>query len=153
MKNLIYLFREFIQGIKNIYAYLPVIYKDRDWDFSFYEQLMLFKFKRMHKTLSKRHWPTEVNYERTRSLKALKICINILERRTNDFYFDNFSYLIDQDIAFVKVGEFYEIGKDYQISSNMKKYNTLKAKSWAIEKRDYKLYHKLILEYSEYWWD
>lgn len=153
MKNLIYFFREFIQGVKNIYAYLPIIYKDRDWDYIFYEQLMLFKFKRMYKLLSKGHWESPVNFERTNSLKALKICINILERRSNDFYFSNFSYLIDQDLVFKKVGEFYEINEDYQISSNMKKYNIYKAKSWSIEKRDYALYHKLILEYNEYWWD
>jgi hypothetical protein len=107
----------------------------------------------MYKCLNKKRWPCDCDFEKNHSLKALRICIKILERRKNDFYFDLIKDLVDQDMAFIEVGNGYRLSPDYQISSNMEKYNRVKNDSWAIEKRDYKLYHKLILEYSEYWWD
>jgi|694.fasta_scaffold00850_14 hypothetical protein len=153
MRNLLHSIKLFFIGLKNVYEYFPIIYKDRDWDFSFYEKLMLFKLKRMYKCLNKKRWPCDCDFEKNHSLKALRICIKILERRKNDFYFDLIKDLVDQDMAFIEVGNGYRLSPDYQISSNMEKYNRVKNDSWAIEKRDYKLYHKLILEYSEYWWD
>ena len=53
----------------------------------------------------------------------------------------------------VKTDLGYEISKDYKISSDVAKYYLLKNRAWDIEKRDYVLYHKLVLEYSEFWWD
>lgn len=153
MRNLLHSIKLFFIGLKNVYDYFPIIYNDRDWDFSFYEKLMLFKLKRMYKCLNKKQWSCNCNFEKNHSIKALRICIKILERRQDDFYFDLIKDLVDLEMSFVKVPNGYKISPYYEISSDMEKYNRVKTDSWAIEKRDYNLYHKLILEYNEYWWD
>jgi hypothetical protein len=145
-------FKIIYKGLKNIIQYAPLIYKDRDWDYSFYEKLMLFKLKRMYKSLLKSHVMSDFNNDRTQSLKALKICITILKRRKNDFYFGLFSDYIDQKLIFIKVDLGYQLSPDYRISSDEKNYYKCKSNARAIEKRDFELYHKLLLQYSEYWW-
>ena len=146
-------FKIIYKGLKNIIQYAPLIYKDRDWDYSFYEKLTLFKLKRMYKCLSKNHVKSDYDNSRTLSLKALKICITILERRQNDFYFDLFSHLFDQKMTFIKVDTGYQLSPKYRISSNENELYKRKNDAISIEKRDNKLYHDLLLEYTEYWWD
>lgn len=60
-----------------------------------------------------------------KALKALRICINILERRTK------YSY------------------NDYNFPKGQKKYIGMS----IIEDRDKEILYKLIEEYSEDWWD
>ena len=38
--------REFITGIKNLWAWFPIIWKDRDWDGWFIYQIIEFKLTR-----------------------------------------------------------------------------------------------------------
>ena len=39
--------RRFFKGIKNIFAYMGIIYRDNDWDYDFFIELVEFKLKRM----------------------------------------------------------------------------------------------------------
>lgn len=113
-------------GITNLIQWLPIIWQDRDWDHAYLEELMLFKLTRMYKRFSNPE-ETYVDWdgEHAKDLKALRICITILERRKNNFY--------------------YEI-QDYY------RYLFLDTES-TIEYRDWKLFNKLMTEHCPAWWD
>lgn len=49
MKKIYYSIISFLTGIKNFFIYAPVIYKDRDFDYTFFYQLMRVKLEKMSK--------------------------------------------------------------------------------------------------------
>jgi len=120
-----------IRGIKNLIKWFPIIWKDRDWDQAYIEYMLQFKLEQMYKRF-KDPYRTDVDWDypsSKKSLKALKICITILERRRAEFYIslwdsnkeeltDELMYLIDN-----------------------------------VERRDWKILHSLIHQYMEGWWD
>jgi hypothetical protein len=69
------------------------------------------------------NWDTA---EGQKALKALKICITILERRNNSFYVD----LVDDDMSFKQLDMIYNV-----------------------EARDEKILGALIGKYISWWWD
>lgn len=76
-----------IQGFKNLYYYLPTIWRDRDDDFYYTQELLLKKLKKQYKFLQK-----ELHTDYKKQLQALRVCILILERDLNyhycNYYFD-----------------------------------------------------------------
>lgn len=45
MKNILYNVKRFISNIKNVIRWLPVIWKDRDWDDYYIFEVLKFKLK------------------------------------------------------------------------------------------------------------
>jgi hypothetical protein len=114
----------FISSVRNLIAYFPIIWKDRDFDFSFYTRLQLFKLKRMYKVLNQKH----SNVEWKKSVQALRLCILILERQKDDWYYDMISKRSsDPDDSL----EIY----------------------YSIKDRDWKMYNDLMYTYHNFWWD
>ena len=127
IKNI--MINEFIQGIKNIIYWFPIIWKDRDYDHAYIEYMMEHKFKAMYKRFNDPN-ATYVNWETdhaAKALKALKICLIILERRREEFYITNL-YNIHFDADQVK-------------------------DVIDIEDRDWRILNRLIEKYMLYWWD
>lgn len=48
-------FYDLIRGMKNLYDYAPLIYRDRDWDHIYLAELLEFKLARMEKCLRNGH--------------------------------------------------------------------------------------------------
>lgn len=112
-------------GIKNLIKYLPVIWTTRAWDHAYIDYLLLFKLKEMYPCLKDGHAaPLPANPEYWQGIKAMRICITILERRKNDFY----SHIWNGS------------KEDIVITDN-------------IEKRDWNLFCELFKTYHCYWWD
>ena len=54
-----YRVRNFFASIARVFSYLPVIWKDRDWDYGFLLDLLEFKLKRIKKYfLESKNWKT-----------------------------------------------------------------------------------------------
>ena len=126
-----YPFRRVVWGIKNLWKWFPIIWNDRDWDHAYIEYLLLTKLQSMYNRFSDPHktyvdWNTK---HAAKALKALRICITILERRRSSFYVG----LWDSDKE--ELTDEIMIKVDYT------------------EQRDWKLLHKLMEQYMEYWWD
>ena len=80
----------FKNSIKNLIKWFPIIWQDRDWDHGYVEDMLLFKLNNMYKRFSDPN-ATYVDWNSKHAkpaLKALKICIQILERRKNNYYTD-----------------------------------------------------------------
>jgi hypothetical protein len=53
--------RSFFDGVSNLIAWAPIIFRDRDWDHSFLLKILEFKFRRMKKCLgAARHIDSDV---------------------------------------------------------------------------------------------
>ena len=121
--------RYFKNSIKNLIKWFPIIWNDMDCDCSYVEDILLFKLNNMYKRFSDPD-ATCVNWEieHTKSaLKALKLCIQILERRRDNYYTDYWWNRGKED-------------KDLKISDQL-------------EQRDWKLFCLLMEKYFAYWWD
>jgi hypothetical protein len=124
MKSLI---RSWYRGIKNIWKWFPIVWRDRDFDNYYIEQVLYFKLKNTYNFFISKNSVTNWEIEnQKKSLKALRICITILDRRLNDFYIMNF----------VPTESFEETKKIY-----------------AIEERDERVLGALLGKYLSYWWD
>jgi hypothetical protein len=157
MDYIINLFKSFRIGIKNLFYYFKVVWKDRQWDYSFIETLLILKYKKMYShMISKRCLKHE---ELDKNIQALRICINILKRREEDFYTDiwhlragqymefNWTPAEEQDEYSAYVLSIAENLDEIDVNYSKHKYADL------IRDRDWKTYNKLIQKYHEKWWD
>ena len=53
-----YYHRDFINGIKNLWSWFPVIWKDRDWDQTFIYEVLIHKLEKQAKYIGEREWHT-----------------------------------------------------------------------------------------------
>ena len=126
-----HMIKKFIQRLRHLYKWLPIIWKDYDYDHAFIEYMLKHKLQSMYDRFSDPE-KTQVNWETEhalRALKALRICITILERRRSTFYID----LWDDE--------------------NEKLTDEIMIKIVSTEDRDWKLLWKLMDKFMLYWWD
>lgn len=120
-------YKSLYKGIKNIIRWTPIIWKDRDSDYEFIERVLYYKLANTYNFFVSKNSITnwEVK-EQKEALKALRICIVILERRLNYFYVD--------------------------ICENIDSPHIIKY-SFEIEKRDKERLGYLMGKYISHWWD
>jgi hypothetical protein len=119
--------RRIIRGIKNLIKWFRVIYNDRDDDNVYLEYILYKKLYGMHK------YQKQYNYHvNDKSLQALEICIAILERRLNEWYFDVY---LDSE---------HKYNESRKISFILTLHD--------IEKRDWRILWRLIEKWGQYWW-
>jgi len=147
--------RRFFLSISNLFYYFKVIWKDRPWDMAYIEYLLLAKYKRMYKHMTSDRCMASVDQDEYN--QAMRICINILERRRKDFYTDlwdfnygRFSEIIWSDDEEEGILAKYE--KKDKDQANQDYTGTAPYYS-LIEIRDWKIYCKLVEKYHNHWWD
>lgn len=123
--------RKLIRGIKNLIKWFKTIYNDRDDDNVFLEYILYKKLCGIHKH-QKQH---NQHADSAKSLQALEICIAILERRLNDWYFDEI-YLTSRHK--------YTTDESRKISFILTLHD--------VENRDWKILWRLIEQWGQYWW-
>ena len=81
-RNLHWRVRYFIIGVKNIFKWIPTLYKDKDWDGWYIYNILQKKieFQRQEIIYANRH--TEVD----RDNRDMTIALNLLERVKEDYY-------------------------------------------------------------------
>jgi len=89
-RNLYYGFRNTYEGIWNIIRWSPIIFRDRDWDWSHLAEIMEYKLRRMHKTFRKSNHYVGCQKD---ALDML-ICAEILRRMINDNWDDGVNFKI-----------------------------------------------------------
>jgi hypothetical protein len=142
----------FLIGIKNIIVYIPVIYKDRDWDFYFLKKIMRFKLLRMSRYFYK-YGITEYN---DLTIKRINFCIKILDRMEDEYESYNHpeykQWLSDTVISFEPYDEnFKTIIFDRELEKDKRDfyYNWYKHNY----NRDKKLLFDIMIKYIDTWWD
>lgn len=151
--------KRFFNKISNIISYFPILWNDKQWDYVYINNLLLFKLEKTKNHFDKRkhkeYWSfgKEQSEERQKAYKALRICIEILKREKDDFYFNTYTYLMDNEIVWEDVDEeFVQLSESWKISSNMELFNKKEKLAERCIKRDEKLFGVLFSMYKKYWW-
>lgn len=119
--------KRIFRKLKNLYRWFPVIWYDRDYDHAYIEHILYHKLVNTYNFFISDKAVTNWDEQHAaKSLKALHICILILERRLDNFYL--------------------------KLCSDIYSFEETK-KITGIETRDQKLLGYLLGEYLSQWWD
>ena len=70
------------QGLKNLWYWLPVIWKDRNWDQHFIYEVLKHKLKAQSNYIGRRDWHTRAQQD----ARNMRICVKLIEKIQDDFY-------------------------------------------------------------------
>ena len=120
-------------GIENLFIWLPVTWKDRDWDWYYLSRLMRFKLLRMADECEKYSY----HVRKDKDVKQMRIVAELLRRMEDQPYYDN---------------------ADARIGGDRKKDPQIKGKSlWCEhirmqEKQDDEYLGKMLSKNMRSWW-
>jgi hypothetical protein len=77
-----YWYRNCKQGVKNLWYWLPVIWKDRDWDTHFIYEVMKHKLKAQAKYIGDRDFHTRAQQDARR----MRICVKLIQACQDEPY-------------------------------------------------------------------
>ena len=98
--------RDIAQGFRNLWKWLPIIWKDRDWDDHFIFEVLKFKIKNTADYTEKKQrfvgWENEVRY--------MRICEKLMGRIQNEYYQTEYQDYYDFDMSTVPAEDgLYEV--------------------------------------------
>lgn len=157
-----YLIKDTIKGISNLVFYFKTIWNDRSYDFRYIEEIYLTKFKRILQFYDE-YETYPVQHENWRKQQqVVRIMINILERRKTSWYSDVVYTRITHkrriffELIEGKVDEngdnYYTLGSEGLTDEEEQKSKELHILMGNCEKRDWKIYCKLMEKYHETLW-
>ena len=76
--------RQFFRRFKNLLRWLPIIWKDEDWDHTYIYNILKFKLQNQADYLEERNHFVGVE----REVEKMRTCIKLLERLKEDYYGD-----------------------------------------------------------------
>lgn len=74
--------KRFFENIKNIFHWLPVIWKDRDWDDWYIYEVLRFKLERTSKYLKKNNLFVGVE----RECQYIDTCVRLIKKLQDEYY-------------------------------------------------------------------
>jgi hypothetical protein len=77
-----YFFRNIVRSVKNLYRWLPIIWKDRDWDDHYIFEILKFKLQNTAHYTESRKWFVGHEHEAAR----IKLCIKLIGRIQEEYY-------------------------------------------------------------------
>ena len=165
-----YLHRNFITGVKNLWSWFPVIWKDRDWDDSFIYEVLIHKLEKQAKYIGERDWHTRAK----RDAEKMLLCARLARIQQQDLYSMEYMDYLDQDFEFIPTDEneewftmestitrddlidyFYKYRRQYKLIDKTDKDNHHIAIEIALinQERSRKLLFKIMEENISGWWD
>lgn len=135
-----------LESIKNLIVWFLIIWKDRQWDHSYYEDLLLHKIKLQKDYFQRRQyfvgWENEVRW--------MSVCITLLTKLKNSEYWEDEYY--NKKPSKRGFGEYYSQPKfqDY-IEACCNKEGFVASDLWENKART--LFWKIFTWRYERWWD
>ncbi len=86
-------FREFIQGVRNLIKWFPIIWKDRDWDHYYIYEILKHKLKFQSKYIKEKDRHTRAQQHS----RNMKICVSLIQKIQDGYYeLEYMNYCIDK---------------------------------------------------------
>lgn len=76
-----YKIKRFILGIKKLISWIPIIWKDRDWDHFFIYEILKQKLIQQSKHLGQYN---------ERDVERINLCISLINKVQNEYYIDQY---------------------------------------------------------------
>ena len=96
-----YYHKDFINGVKNLWNWFPVIWKDRDHDQHFIYEVLIHKLEKQAKYIGERDWHTRAK----RDAEKMLLCARLARIQQEDTYSYEFMEYLDQDFEFIPTDE------------------------------------------------
>lgn len=161
---------DFIKGIKNIWNWFPVIWKDRDWDQTFIYEVLIHKLEKQA-TYIHQHG----NHVRAkRDAEKMFLCARLAHIQQEELYMDEYHDTYEMKFEFVPTDEtgrwftmetemlsenFIDYFAKYQRQYRLMDKTDLDKQEIAVtiarnnQERSRKLLFKIMEENIEYWWN
>lgn len=79
-----YLHRDIKQGIKNLWKWFPVVWKDRDWDSHYIFEILKHKLKAQANYIERNNRYIGVEHD----VRNMRICISLIQRIQDEYYIE-----------------------------------------------------------------
>jgi hypothetical protein len=144
-------------GIRNLWRWFPIIWKDRDWDQYYIFELLKFKFKNMEHNF--RNYAHIADADKVAD--DLKVCQLLLKRLIEDDYYDNVykwhdkkwgELEVDWDKSPIKFSRRYVNSKEEKEKEH-KEYMRLYNREEMLRKQDIRYLFHIITRKITMWWD
>jgi hypothetical protein len=77
-----YMHRSFITGVKNLWYWLPIIWKDRNWDDHYIFEILIHKLKAQSKYIGER----DIHTRAKRDSEVMMTCVRLMKKVQEEFY-------------------------------------------------------------------
>ena len=77
-----YMHREFIRGVKKLWYWFPIIWKDRDWDDHYIFEVLKHKLISQAKYIGDR----DIHTKTQQDARRMKLCISLIEKIQDETY-------------------------------------------------------------------
>lgn len=77
-----YMFRNFKIGVKNLYYWLPVIWKDRNWDHRYILEILKHKLESQSKYIGDR----DIHTRAKRDAEVMMTCVRLIDKVKEEYY-------------------------------------------------------------------
>ena len=77
-----YIIKEFIRGIKSVWYWLPIIWKDRNWDYRYIYTILQHKLKAQSAYIGSR----DIHTRAKRDAELMMTCVRLIEKIEEEFY-------------------------------------------------------------------
>lgn len=164
--------KRFRHGVQNLITWFPIIWKDKQWDHDFMEQILIKKL-----TLMADYFEEGNTICKDAHLYAQKIrtVVRLLEKYSENYYEMEYTQYFKQDFHIDKNGQVHLLPVEYdnlgqyfdkyprifkEVASQVKDHNEEDAREIIAslmasrnEQRCLQLAYKMIAYYSPRWWD
>lgn len=96
-----YYHKNFTNGVKNIFKWFPIIWRDRDWDTSFIFEIMIQKLKNQSDYIGDKDRHTSAK----RDAEIMMTCVRLMEKVKDEYYQSEYSDYHDSDYNWVDSDE------------------------------------------------
>ena len=161
--------REFFEGLRNILRWIPIIYKDKDWDQYYIFEVLKFKLKNQAEYINKRG----IHLSAKRDAQIMMTCVRLIEKLQNEYYSSEYfeyykSYLDFKKLENSDLFEITETVTSEALDGYFKKYPLVYKKVYdknsskgsiafrigkVNEARAHRLLFKIIENNISHWWD
>lgn len=102
-----YAYKNTKEGIKNIFRWLPIIWKDRNWDTHYIWEIFKFKLENQAKYIgdNDRHMSAK------RDAEKMRLCVKLMNRLQTEYYSSEYTEYKDSKFHFIPIpnSENYEM--------------------------------------------
>lgn len=91
--------KQFIHGVKNIWEWLPIVWKDREWDSYYIWDVLKFKIKKQAEYLGEHDY----HESSKRDSEIMMTCTRLIDKIQNDYYSEECFDYYENDFSFIPV--------------------------------------------------
>jgi hypothetical protein len=94
-----YYHKDFINGVKNLWKWFPVIWKDRDWDDHYIWEILKFKLLNQADYIGTEDRHTRAKHD----AKVMRLCVSLMDKIQNEFYSSEYFDYYETEWKFIPV--------------------------------------------------